>query len=289
MKLAIGTAQFGMTYGIANQLGQVSADDAAAIIDLAGSSGIDTIDTAVDYGASETALGHVGVKEYRLITKIPGLGELGVNVGVVIRQHVLQSLKNLQISKLDGLLLHRPDELLTPLGPALWRALNVVKDEGLVKKIGYSIYSPKQLDAIYHLYPADIVQAPYNIVDRRICSSGWLERLSANGVEVHVRSVFLQGLLLMSSNTRPTKFNEWSNLWTRWESWLEHNACSPLDGTIMSALANKHISRVVVGVDSTDQLSEIIEATKSGFDLTWPQELSSDCERLINPANWNSL
>jgi aryl-alcohol dehydrogenase-like predicted oxidoreductase len=289
VKLAIGTAQFGMTYGIANQLGQVTAADASAIIDLARSFGIDTIDTAVDYGASETTLGNVGVKDSRIITKIPSLGESTVNADLVIRQHVLQSLNNLQIPKLDGLLLHRPDELLTPMGPALWRALNAVKDEGLVQKVGYSIYSPSQLDTIYRLYPADIVQAPYNIIDRRICSSGWLDTLNADGVEVHVRSVFLQGLLLMDSHTRPKKFSEWSTLWASWERWLQQNGCSRLEATIMFALSNKNISRVVVGVDSVHQLNEIIEATKRNFDLTWPPELSSGCERLINPANWNSL
>ena len=289
MKLAIGTAQFGMTYGIANQLGQVSVDEATAIIDLARSVGIDTLDTAVDYGASETTLGNVGVKEYRIITKIPSLGELTEGAHLLIRDYVLNSLENLQISKLGGLLLHRPDELLTPIGPALWRALNAVKEEGLVQKIGYSIYSPNQLDAIYGLYPADIVQAPYNIVDRRLCSSGWLAKLNSEGVEVHVRSVFLQGLLLMTSSTRPKKFDEWSDLWGGWESWLKLNACSPLEGAMKFVLSNKNISRVVVGVDSACQLSEIIDATKTDFALTYPPEFSSECERLINPANWNFL
>ena len=289
MKIALGTVQLGLAHGIANQDGQVSREEAKTIISLARSLGVDTLDTAIDYGTSETLLGNLGVKDYRIITKIPSLDQSSGEVYSQIREHVLKSLRNMKIPKLYGLLLHRPDEILTPIGPAIWRALNALKEQDLVEKIGYSIYSPGQLDAIYGSYPADIVQAPYNVVDRRICSSGWLEKLNTKGVEVHVRSVFLQGLLLMSSNKRPKKFNEWSNLWNSWEHWLKLNSYTPLEGAIKFVLSNKHISRVVVGVDNANQLMEIIEATKADSPPIYPQEFSSECERLINPLNWDFL
>jgi aryl-alcohol dehydrogenase-like predicted oxidoreductase len=289
MKLALGTAQFGLPYGVANHSGQVSLEDAKTIISLARSLGIDTIDTAVDYGTSEKVLGNVGVSEFQIITKIPGMGHSESDLNSQIQAHVLNSLRSLKISKLGGLLLHRPDELLTPIGPAIWRALNALKEQDLVEKIGYSIYSPTQLDAIYELYPADIVQAPYNIVDRRICLSGWIEKLNTKGVEVHVRSVFLQGLLLMRSDKRPKKFNEWHELWRHWDDWLKLNSLSPLEAAMKFVLSNKYISRIVVGVDSPNQLLEIIESTKTDLPLLYPKELSSESERLVNPSNWNYL
>jgi len=289
MKLALGTVQLGLPYGIANQDGQVSIEDAKAIISLARSEGINTLDTAIDYGTSETVLGNIGINEFRVITKIPNLGQSSKNVQTEILKYVSNSLNNLKISKLEGLLLHRPDQLLTPKGPDIWRTLMSLKEKGLVEKIGYSIYSPEQLDAVYGSYPADIVQAPYNVVDRRICSSGWLEKLNTKGVEVHIRSVFLQGLLLMNSGVRPKKFDEWSSIWTTWERWLKLNSCSPVEGALKFVLSNKNVSKVVVGVDSPSQLREIVKGTKVDFSLTYPQKLSSKCENLVNPANWNSL
>ena len=289
MKLALGTVQFGLPYGIANQGGQVSREEANTIISFARSVGIDSLDTAIDYGTSETLLGNLGVDDYRIITKLPGMNESKKEIHSQIREHILRSLRNLKIQKLYGLLLHRPDELLSPIASDLWKTLNYLKEEGLVKKIGYSIYCPSQLDAIYETYPADLVQAPFNIVDRRISTSGWLEKLSSDGVEVHVRSVFLQGLLLMSSSKRPKKFDEWSDIWESWEKWLKLNSRSPIEGAMNFVYSNKHISRIVVGVDNVSQLKEIIEATKNDSSLHYPQEFSSECERLINPANWNFL
>jgi len=289
MKLALGTAQFGLKYGIANESGQVKIDDVNKIIRLASSSGINTLDTAIDYGESQSILGNVGIGDYQIITKIPSMNQYHGDVYSKIREYVLESLRNLKISKLHGLLLHRPDELLGPKGLALWLALRRLKEEGLVKKIGYSIYSPDQLDIIYELYPADIVQAPYSVVDRRICTSGWLEKLYNSGVEVHVRSIFLQGLLLMRSDKRPKKFNEWHELWRHWDDWLKLNSLSPIEAAMKFVLSNKHISRIVVGVDSPNQLLEIIESTKNDLSLLFPKELSTESERLLNPSNWNYL
>jgi aryl-alcohol dehydrogenase-like predicted oxidoreductase len=289
MRLVLGTAQFGLPYGVANSAGQVSLEDAKTIISLAHSQGIDTIDTAIDYGASQKVLGNVGISEFQIISKIPAMRQSVGDMNSLIQAYVLKSLRILNISKLGGLLLHRPDELLTPIGPAIWRALNELKEQDLVEKIGYSIYSPAQLDLFYELYPADIVQAPYNILDRRICSSGWIEKLNTEGVEVHVRSVFLQGLLLMRSDKRPKKFNEWNKLWSHWDDWLKQNSLSPLEAAMKFVLSNKHVTRIVVGVDSPNQLLEIFEATQNDLSVFYPKELSSESERLINPSNWDYL
>ena len=134
-----------------------------------------------------------------------------------------------------------------------------------------------------------MVQAPYNIIDRRLDSSGWLKKLHKSGVEVHTRSVFLQGLLLMNASNRPNQFSEWNNLWNMWEQWLDLNACSPVEGALNFVLKNRHISRVIVGVDSHSQLLEIVKAVKADLSLTYPQQLSSVCDRLINPAKWHSI
>jgi len=289
MKLALGTAQFGMEYGIANNNGKVRLEEAKAIITLGRLAGIDTLDTAMAYGDSEESLGKLSTEDFHVITKLPSFGSTSKNLQEMVRDQVVNSLAKLKQSKLSGLLLHRPDELLSDVGAEIWLALNAVKEEGLVDLIGYSIYSPDELDSIYSNYQPDIVQAPYNIIDRRLCSSGWIDRLHSDGVEIHVRSIFLQGLLLMEAALRPVKFDEWSHLWSTWDNWLESNNLTKLQGALQFALSNPKITKVVVGVDSATQLEEIIRAAELGMKDSYPSELSSDCVRLINPANWGGL
>lgn len=289
MKLALGTAQFGMEYGIANKNGKVSLDEANAIITLGRLAGIDTLDTAMAYGDSEESLGKLSTEDFHVITKLPSFGSTSKNLQEMVRDQVVNSLAKLKQVKLSGLLLHRPDELLSDVGAEIWLALNAVKEEGLVELIGYSIYSPDELDCIYSNYQPDIVQAPYSIIDRRLCSSGWMDQLHSDGVEIHVRSIFLQGLLLMEAASRPTNFDEWSHLWSSWENWLDNSNLSKLEGALQFVLSNPKITKIVVGVDSTVQLEEIIRATESGVTAVPPPELYSDCVRLINPANWRSL
>ncbi len=224
-----------------------------------------------------------------MITKLPSFKGNFRDIQAVVRSQIKNSLRNLRQPRLAGLLLHRPVELLSAYGPAIWCALNSAKDEGLIESIGYSIYSPNELNDIYKSYPPDIVQTPYNILDRRICSSGWMDKLYSDGVEIHVRSVFLQGLLLMEYATRPPKFDEWSSLWQRWENWLDNSNVTKLQGALQFAMSNQKVTKIVVGVDSVIQLKGIIEAAESRVISEFPSELSCDSQRLINPGNWGAL
>jgi aryl-alcohol dehydrogenase-like predicted oxidoreductase len=289
MKLAIGSAQLGMEYGVANKSGKVSLKEASLIISFARSHGISSIDTAINYGDSEKAIGIIGTKDFDIVTKLPSINNKEKNLYKTIKNHVRNSLKNLDQTHLYALLLHRPDELLLPNGDEIWSALQAIKSEGLVSLIGYSIYSPSELDDLYFDYKPDIVQSPYNVIDRRLKSSGWLDTLYKDSVEIHVRSVFLQGLLLMDESSRPKKFNEWKYIWDKWESWLEGNCLSRLEGSLGFVLSDPKITKIVVGVDSLIQLQEIIKASQINHITLYPEELCSNCIKLINPVNWNTL
>ena len=219
-RLALGTVQFGLAYGIANQTGQVRSLEAKGMLQLASSNGIDTLDTAIAYGDSESCLGEVGIHDFRLVTKLPAFPDKCADVGAWVQQQVVASLSRLGVNAVYGLLLHRSEQLLGPNGTALYRALQSVKDSGRVQKVGVSIYAPSQLDVLSPQYHFDLVQAPLNLVDRRFHMTGWLQRLKEKGVEVHTRSAFLQGLLLMPQAAIPTKFSGWNHLWCRWHQWL---------------------------------------------------------------------
>ena len=288
MKLGIGTAQFGSSYGVANRQGRVSQDEAKAILEYAKASGMETLDTAIVYGDSEQCLGEIGIHNWQVVSKLPAIPEGCSDVATWVINSVTKSLQRLKVKCLYGLLLHQPQQLLAQDGGRLYSVLQHLKRDGLVEKIGISIYDPAELDAICGQYQLDIVQAPFNVLDRRLIESGWLARLAEQNTELHVRSVFLQGLLLMKAEERPEKFNRWQTLWERWDAGLAENNSRPLEVCLAYALSFPEISRVIIGVDSSSQLLEILSASMAG-PFEWPHDLRATDINLLTPSLWPRL
>ncbi len=288
-KLALGTAQFGMSYGIANQHGKIKLENIKDIIKIAREKNIDLVDTAIAYGDSERIIGKIGILDFKFVTKLPPLPKIEVaNISFWVEDQIKLSLKRLGIQSLYGLLIHRSEDLLGDKGEKIVNALNNLKSRGLVKKIGISIYDSSELEKLTNQIKVDIVQAPLNIIDQRLINSSWLSKLYKADVEVHIRSVFLQGLLLMSKQNRPHKFNRWKNLWKIWHEWLNDNQITALEATIRYALSVEKISKVIVGVDSKKQLQQIILASDGKLPPI-PPGLFMDDINLLNPSNWNKI
>jgi aryl-alcohol dehydrogenase-like predicted oxidoreductase len=289
-RLALGTVQFGLPYGVANTQGQVRYDQAEAMLGAMRTAGIDTIDTAIAYGEAETVLGRIGLTGFRLVSKVPPLREPTLAVDDWVVAQVESSLERLRVPRLAGLMLHAPDDLLGPHGPDLARGLQRARDTGLAERIGMSVYSPEQLDALVDRLPLEILQIPLNIFDRRFVETGWLDRLVADDVEVHARSVFLQGLLLMPNDLVPNKFVPFSPLIDRWHKWLASEASnmSRVQACLAHVASYEGIARMVVGADSLLQLQDIIEAV-SRAPTRAPESLASPPTPLINPVLWNTL
>ncbi len=288
-KLSLGTAQFGLTYGISNKKGKVKFQEVKKILKLAKISNIDTIDTAIAYGDSEKIIGNAGSKNFKIITKLPALNEKCEDIYSWVQRKVKSSLKQLKISSLYGLLIHKTEDLSGNYGIKLIDALNEVKLNGLVKKIGISIYDPKECEKVMKLKRIDIVQAPLNIIDRRLEKSGWLSRLHAEEIEIHTRSVFLQGLLLMPRNKIPKIFDKWSKVWDQWSLKLEDNNLSALEACLSYPLSLPEIDKLIVGVESVDQLNDIIDKSqykKKKIDCSF---MTSNDQMLINPTNWQAI
>lgn len=290
-RIALGTVQFGLLYGVANTQGQVSYDQAEAMLRAMRTAGIDTIDTAIAYGEAETVLGRIGVSGFRLVSKVPVLREPAIAVDDWVMAQVEASLERLRVPRLGGLMLHAPDDLLGPHGSDLARGLLRVRNEGLAERIGLSVYSPEQLAALVDRLPLEIIQIPLNVFDRRFVETGWLDRLVSDDVEVHARSVFLQGLLLMPSDRVPSKFAPFRTLIDGWHAWLSGDAAAGMS-TVQACLAHvasyAGISRLVVGADSLAQFQEIIEAAFTA-PLRAPESLASPATPLINPSQWNTI
>lgn len=287
-RLALGAAQFGLDYGVANQAGRVQIEEVRKILQLAKMHSIDTLDTAIAYGESENNLGLNGVSNWKVVTKLPSIPDDCGDITGWVESQIAESLVRLGIEQLHGVLLHRPEQLWGARGSQIYKALQNLKTNGVTKKVGISIYTPDELDNLLAEMNFDLVQAPLNILDRRLIESGWASRLKASGVELHVRSAFLQGLLIMPTDQRPVKFDRWRPIWTEWARWLKSAGLTPLQACLAYVLAYAEVDKVVVGVESVNQLNEILGASSSVLP-NLPDWLQPIDPILIDPSQWTKL
>lgn len=287
--IILGSVQFGMKYGINNIDQRVELSEIKSILNFARDSQIDTIDTAISYNESEQVLGNIGLESFKVISKLPKLPDDVQDVNTWVKDQAMLSINRLKVKSLHGLLLHCPSDLIGSKGPKLKKALNNLKTSNLVYKIGVSIYDPEELDNIFPIMKIDIVQCPLNLIDRRLETSGWLSRLYKENIEVHVRSIFLQGLLLMGRNKIPSKFKKWSNIWDLWSYKLNSKGFNALDACLSYPLSLKEVNCIIVGVDNTKQLKDIIYASKKKIAKEDWSFMISNNKMLINPSNWRDL
>ncbi|MCF5862237.1 aldo/keto reductase [Aeromonas veronii] len=280
MRLALGTVQFGLDYGISNHDGQVSDEELDAIIVLARQAGIDTLDTAQAYGNAEQRLGQRDITGFTLIDKLaPGLPLSDVKAALNNSLHWLGR------KRLDGLLLHRSQDT----SPALFELLTDLQQQGAIGKLGISVYSPEELDTWSAAgYPLELVQLPANLLDQRFLRTGWLDKLVDMGCEIHVRSLFLQGLLLMQPTQRPDYFQRFATALERFDHW--HPSVAPLGRALSIMTALPQVSRFVVGVCHAQELAAIVAASQVQHECYEADiaHLASMEQELINPGLWRT-
>lgn len=280
-KLGIGTAQFGQRYGISNKFGKVSQSEAENILNLAKLNSIDIIDTAISYN-SESCLGNIGVKEYKVVTKLPPVPNGVKNICEWIDLQIKSSLKRLRVNSVYGLLLHNSEDYKSS---ELREKFKSLKADKIIHKIGVSIYSPNELNNLPCENEIDIVQAPINLVDQRLVDSGWLKKLNSYGVEVHARSVFMQGLLLMPKKLIPQSFMAWSSLWNKWHDWLNRENITAIEACLHYVFSLPYVNKVIIGFEAANQLKQIVESLKSSLNISY-LDISSSEEYLVNPSMW---
>ncbi len=288
-KLALGTVQFGLNYGVSNFSGQTNLSEASKIIKLAKEENIDLIDTAISYGVSEKTIGKIGILDFKFVSKLPSVSNINGDLTIIVEQMINKSLNRLGIKSLYGLLIHNSQDLLGNSGSKLIYALDQIKARGLIEKIGVSIYDPSEIDKIINLFKIDIIQAPLNIIDRRLEKSGWLKKLHNKNIEIHTRSTFLQGLLLMQKDQIPMKFNRWTDLFDRWFLELKKYDLDAAQVCLSYPMSLPEVDRIVIGVNNADQLKKLIKLSKSkilNHDLSF---MISNDNLLINPSNWENM
>jgi len=282
-RLALGTAQFGLAYGLNNQAGQPSTTAVAEVLAAAQAAGLTLLDTATAYGNSEARLGELAGKNpnFELITKLPA------GPPAQVAQQLAGSLARLRRAQLYGVLFHAFKPLQEE--PAAWQALQAARTAGQVARIGVSLYHPHEAEWLLAKgWDIDLVQVPYNVLDQRFAAV--LPWLAARGVEVHVRSAFLQGLLLREPATLPEFFRPLAPKLVQLRQ-LAIAAGVPLPALLLLYAAYAPgVARAVIGVDSVANLHENLAAAQyaAAAERLRPAlaELAEPTETFILPYAW---
>lgn len=288
-KLGLGTAQWGLPYGISNQSGQTTQDEVARILKLAQCSGINVIDTARAYGQAEKVLGFNDLSDFKIITKIPTLKDIKpseCSLEEYLEDSFLESLGSMNVDSIHGLLVHSCEDLFSQSGPIIVRLLEKLKSSGKCYKVGVSVYSAAQIKQVLNVFTPGIIQLPFSVFDQRLLLDGTLAALKELGVEIHARSIFLQGLLLMNVENMPSYFKPWMPQLSTWSEICAEMGLSPQHAALDYVLSNNYIDQAIVGVESLSQLADLSSAV-CGNDLSLFESLSLADPEILNPSLWN--
>jgi len=282
VKLILGTVQFGLSYGINNNKGIPDDKEISNILKLAKKESITNLDTSISYGNSEERIAKLSLSDFKLITKTSEVKSKNQ-----LLKSIKNSLKNLKKPKVYGYLFHNADNLIE--NPDLWETMLLIKNKKLVEKIGFSIYTTKQLDKLLeNKINADIVQLPYSLLDRKF--EKYFMKLKKLGTEIHVRSVFLQGLYFMDNKNLPQKLLPLKKNLIDIENICDKFNVSIGELALNFVYENKFIDKIIIGVDSSNQLNQNIKMIKNWNSNNNINRLIDKItvkeQHLLSPVNW---
>jgi aryl-alcohol dehydrogenase-like predicted oxidoreductase len=289
VRIGLGTAQLGLDYGISNPDGKTPFEEAERILATAAREGIRIIDTAPSYGDSEQVLGEILPPQdgFHIVTKTPFFrrNRITEQDAELLEEMFRRSLQRLRVTSAYGLLAHHAEDLLAEGGDRLVERMQRLKEAGVVARIGASVYTAQQIDGLLERYDMGILQVPVNVLDQRLIASGHLARLKERGIEVHARSAFLQGLLLMEPDSLPPHFHGVRRHLRKFQREAKRRGLSPLQAAIGFLEGIPEIDVVIAGVNDHLQLEEICRAARpiptevfAGFAVSDPA--------ILNPSEW---
>lgn len=291
-KICLGTAQFGLPYGITNSAGQVAENEVRAILEMAASAGLTLLDTAQAYGNSEAVLGRTLLcgHGFKLISKLQSQIQPTFTAEDCLLWEQLFERSRVCLGQpcLEALLLHSPGDLHKPGGEHLRDWLLSLRERGLVRRLGVSIYCSSDLDGVSPEL-LDLVQLPLSLYDQRLLSDGTIARLRAQGCAVHARSLYLQGLLLSPSLSWPT----WVDPADREHHAMLENLAANRNWTLLEcavgfARAQQDLEAVVLGLCSRHELKQLLQVWHGSFSWVgseWRQ-WNLNGSHILDPRQW---
>ena len=289
-RLGLGTAQFGLDYAVDKSEIRPDREEISGILDFASGQCIRYLDTANRYGSAEKNLGDTlaGDHRFRIVTKTPSFQKQKIEKkdAEELRSAFLRSLAHLKKPKVYALITHWAPDLIAPGGEYLFDAMLALRDEGLVDKIGSSIYTAKHIDGVLEKYPVQLIQAPVSLLDQRLVSGGYLKAIKESGVELHARSAFLRGLVFCDTERLAPHFDPIKPMLNRFHESLRRLRADPLSVCIRYLLDRPEIDTIVLGVTSRNQLEEIVEAIRKAHRLPDAESFALDDPMFLDPNNW---
>jgi len=292
-RLTLGTAQFGMPYGIANRTGQPSYESARDIIACAHDGGVNCLDTAACYGVSEAVIGsalhELGLHDkMHIVTKVPAV-PAGLDSAEAVEPYLdralRSSLERLQLACLPLCLFHLAADA------QYLDALTAFREKGLIRHVGVSVDTPEEAVAALEQGQTEALQVPFNLLDKRMEGAGVLETAQRRGVVVFARSVYLQGLILMPEDHVIPGLRDILPTRRALAAIAEDAGITLAEMAVRYSLSVPEISSVVIGVDNVEQMRETLELTAKGG---LPADILGHIravvpdleERLIRPHCW---
>ena len=285
-KFSLGTAQFGVKYGI-NSKKKPSFKTVKKIIHLARSLGIKNIDTAFGYGNSELILGRIGIRDFKITTKLPYIKKVDLSS---IKKKIQKCLIRLRIRSLYALLLHDDENIKTNFNKTII-ILKKLKKIGLIKNIGVSVTNFNYLKKALSNKKVDIIQIPYNLMDQRIKNDIFIKKIRQNKIKIQIRSIFLQGLLFKNYIMIKKMFPNNLALLNKYSDFFKLNAKQKLSHLLNFVYQNKISNQILIGIDNEKQLKQIakIKIYKKKIKPKTSIYYQNKNEKLINPNKWKFL
>ena len=280
-KLILGSVNLNQKYGLSKN--EIKIEEYKKIINFLSKKGKVFLDTASDYNGAEKIIGDFDLKNMNIITKIK-INNVKKNlIEKEIFEKITNSKKIFKNNKIYAVLIHNPDCLLKHYGKIIFKCLKNLKDKKVFKKVGISIYDFESVKKITSKYNLDIIQLSYNVFDQRLNNEEILKNLKKRKIEIHARSIFLQGMLLKK------KFNYIKNIslkkkLVQWNKWLKTKNLKSLDVCVSNSILNSDINKTVVGFDNYLQFKKYLKVNLKKNDISL---LNTNNKKIINPNLWH--
>ncbi len=277
-RIVIGSANFTQKYGA--DFVKIKNIEKKKIIKLAKKNNIYKIDTAEAYLKNKKIFKNLD-KKFNFFTKV--LPDNRWTSLEFCQKKISSHFRILNNNKVEVLFLHDFKILFTKNGKKIFKNLEILKKRNYFKKIGISIYDTRYLKLLISNFNFDVVQCPYNILDKRILTTGWFDKLKSKNIEIHARSIFLQGLLVNKTINKKKYFQKWQTSFIKWFDNLDRNNISPID-YCLSDLLNYDFDRIIIGINNSKNLDEVINFKT--INKKKMINFSINDKKLIDPRNW---
>tara|TARA_Y100000590_G_scaffold460450_1_gene619758 strand:+ start:4514 stop:5386 length:873 start_codon:yes stop_codon:yes gene_type:complete len=287
-KIILGTAQIGSNYGVNNKTGKINLSDSIELLDTAFNMGVRTLDTAETYGDALETIGIFHKKNPSKTFDI--INKLDPNINYPfdgLESHIRKYCNLLSISKINSYMFHNYKHL--QKSEYILDELTKIKQNGLIKNIGISLYSNSEiLNIINKKNSFDFIQIPFNLLDNELKRGNAIMQAKKAGIKIHVRSIFLQGLFMKKFSSNNIKLLPLEKYIKRIKKIADNDSIELKDLSIQYCVQKKYIDRILIGVDNQSQLIENIKSFNKKIDVNMKGIDSIDVkeEDLLNPTNW---